>query len=384
MRSPNGDDLNFLRFAWTFQICRGIVLWSVLALICMLLQLKPVKDLLPLQSVFADRQFPAVTGVLGLSLILSGFESTAIHLNARRLNLRPILFLDTISRAISLPLMVYLAWISGSVWAVVFGSLLSGGIRLLMTHLFVPGPQMSFRWDPALVREFLTFGRWITVSSTASFISSQGDRLFIGLLMSSSTLGVYSIAKTLAETMLGLFDRLNSSLAVPVLSEVIRREPSNLKGKYYKFRIPFDLAVPFLGGVVLTSGSLLIHLLYDPRYEQAGFLLQILSVSFLMLPVGLIATAFPLVGEPKVSAILSIVQAASLFCCMTVGFWFGSIVGTVTGIAVHRIIPSILLVYLSANRGWTDAWKELRIFPTFVAGALVGEIATKLAQLYGF
>ena len=384
MRSPNGDDTDFLRFAWTFQICRGISLWIILISICMALAFGPIGDLLPSQSVFKDPQFPAVTCVLGLSLVMSGFESTAVHLNSRRLNLRPVLLLDTISRTISLPLTVYLAWITNSVWAVVCGNLLSSGIRLLMTHFFVPGPKMSLRWDSALVKEFIQFGRWITLSSSASFIGGQGDRIFIGVLMSGSTLGMYSIAKVISEAMLSLFERLNSALAVPVLGEVIRRDPSSLRPKYYRFRLPFDLIVPFLGGFVLTSGSLLIHFLYDVRYAEAGFLLQILALSFLMVPAGLIATAFPLTGEPRISAIISVVQAASLFACMTIGFWFEGMTGIVFGVGVHRIIPSLLLLYFSFERGWVSAWKELRIIPTFIAGILIGELVVRVANQHGF
>ena len=384
MRSDDGESADFLRFAWTFQICRGFLIWVFLILICLLLRYGPIKDALPSQSVFVNPQFSAVTSVLGFGLVLNSLEFTAVHLNARRLNLRPVIFLDVTARTIALPAMAYLAYVTNSVWAIVFGALFGASIRLVMTHIFVPGPRMLLRWSRVHAVEFMNFGKWVSLSSAGSFISGQGDRIFIGLLMSSSLLGLYSIAKIPVETILGLFERLNSSLAVPVLGEIIRQDKINLRKKYYRFRLPFDLSAPFIGGALLTAGSLVIRLLYDQRYGDAGILLQILAIGLALFPASLIASAFPLVGEPRISAIVSIVQAASLFICMIVGFYFGGLLGTVFGVAAHRLVPSFLILAIAYQRGWIAVLKELRVVPMFLVGAVAGEIVTAFARYLGF
>lgn len=279
--------------------------------------------------------------------------------------------------------MAYLAWRTNSVWAIVVGSLLANCIRLVMTHFLVPGPRMLFYWDRKLVSEFMQFGRWISVSSAAAFLGGQGDRIFVGLVMSGSVLGLYSIAKIPIETAQGLFERLNSALAVPVLGEVIRKDPCSLREKYYRFRLPFDLSAPFVGGVLLTAGSLIIHLLYDKRYEEAGVLLQILAFGLMVFPSSLISSAFPLSGEPKISAIVSIAQAVSLFTCMIFGFCIGGIYGTVCGVAAHRFFPLLILLFMAHRRGWIDIRKEVRIFPVFFAGAVFGRLVVLIASRGG-
>jgi O-antigen/teichoic acid export membrane protein len=383
LRSLHGDSTNFLRFAWTLQVCRGAALWVIMIALCVLLNLDAVRSSLPAQSVFADPQFPIISAVLGFSLFLSGLESTAVHVNVRRLNLRQVIFLDVIARLASLPVMLLSAWATESVWAIVIGVLLASVIRLVMTHLFIPGPRMGWRWDREHIAEFAHFGKWISIASTATFISGQGDRLFIGLFLSSSLLGLYSIAKLPMEALTGLFEKLNSSLAVPVLGEVIRNDKGSLKTKYYRFRLPFDLAAPLFGGIVYSAGSLIIHLLYDERYVDAGPMLQLLAISLVMYPSSLISSAFPLTGSPQTSAVVSAVQAVSLFACMAGGFVLEGAIGVVFGIAIHRIIPSALILVLSYRQGWVDVLKELRVIPMFGVGILVGKCVTEGAKYLG-
>ena len=99
----------------------------------------------------------------------------------------------------------------------------------MLSHTVVPGPRMAFAWDKGHVEEMVHFGKWITVSSIASFIVSQSDVILFGLLLPSSFLGIYFLAKTLIDTAEGLLERLNGALTLPVLGEVLRINPDNLQ-----------------------------------------------------------------------------------------------------------------------------------------------------------
>jgi O-antigen/teichoic acid export membrane protein len=239
---------------------------------------------------------------------------------------------------------------------------------------------MLWRWEREHIAEFAHFGKWISISSTATFISGQGDRLFIGLFLSSSILGLYSIAKLPMEALSGLYERLNSSLATPVLGEVIRSNQNNLKRQYYRFRLPFDLTAPFLGGFVCSGGALIIRMLYDARYIDAGYMLQLLAVGLLLYPSSLISSAFSLTGNPRVAAIVSAVQAASLFAFMIFGYLANGVIGVITAIATYRIVPSILILILAYRQGWIDLLKELRVVPVFGIGLLAGKCVTLAAE----
>src|SRR6185437_16640172 len=115
IQSALGEDDDFLRSAWAFQLVRGIVLFLILLAICALISLPLLRGALSPGSVFANPVFPSLTLLLGLSLVLHGLESTAVALNVRRLNYRPLVLLDLAGKLISVPVMIAFAIISPSV-----------------------------------------------------------------------------------------------------------------------------------------------------------------------------------------------------------------------------------------------------------------------------
>jgi O-antigen/teichoic acid export membrane protein len=382
-QSALGDQDDFLRSAWVLQLWRGIILWTILAAMCGLLSFPFVHSLLPPHSVYADRSFPLITAVLGLSLILSGAESTAIPLNLRHLNLKPIALLDMAGRILPLPVMVIWAWTLPSVWALVVGGLAGGTARLILSHVAVPGPRMAMKWSRDHFQEIGHFGKWIAVSSFASFVGQQSDVILFGFLLPTSMLGLYFIAKLLAEAGQGLLERLISSLALPVLGEVIRQDRRNLRDRYYKFRLPIDLVAAALGGILLTTGNLIVQLLYDPRYSQAGSMLQVLSIGIAIYPLYQIRTAFTATGETHIPAGISILQAVSLIAAIVTGFVVFGTWGAIVGIATHRLVPSIVILVIAHRRSWINVWQELRIIPIFVIGIIIGELVLAIARAFG-
>ena len=382
IQSPRGDEIGFLRSAWVFQICRGILVWLILAGICGLIALPPIHGLLPAASVFADRSFPLVTAALGFSLVTSSAESMSIPLHVRHLNYRPIVLLDLTTRLLPLPIMFIWAWFAPSVWAIVVGSLAGSIFRLVLSHAWVPGPRMALEWKKSHLEEIGHFGKWIALSSFGSIISQQFDMILLGIVVPGSMLGLYSIAKLLVGVGEGLLDRLNSSLALPILGESLRKNPNNLQDHYYRFRLPIELAAGLFGGGLFASGDFVVNFLYDARYSQAGIMLQILALGTVIYPVLTIRNAFVAVGDTHVSAAVSVLQAISLVACMTIGFFAFGMLGAVGGVALHRILPSVMIIWLASRRSWIQLWGELRVVPAFIVGALAGSgfafIATRL------
>jgi O-antigen/teichoic acid export membrane protein len=383
VQSSRGDQDNFLRSAWVFQLWRGIALWAVLAVFCALISVSAIHTLIPVDSVYASRSFPLVTAILGISLVLNALESTGIFLNMRRLNLKPIILLDMAGRLVALPIMVIWASLMPSVWAIVGGSLAGSMCRLILSHLVIPGPRMALRWDKDHFDEIIRFGKWIVVSSLASFVSQQSDIILFGLLFPTPVLGVYVIAKLLVDAGEGLLERLISLLALPVLGEVIRQDPRNLRDRYYRFRLPIDLAAALLSGVLLATGNLVVSLLYDPRYWQAGSMLQLLAVGTAIYPSYQIRSAFTATGDTHIPASISILQAVSLILCMVIGYVVFGMWGAIGGVATHRLVPSVVILLVAHKRNWINVWQEFRIVPLFIAGIIIGEAILLIARAVG-
>lgn len=381
LQSPRGDRDDFLRTGWTMQTVRGSVLWLMLIVVCGVISAPIVRSKIPTDSVFSNPQFFAITVALGFGLVTGGFVSTKVDLNQRRLNLKPLFLMDLTARLISLPFMIAWAWIAPSVWALVGGALMSSVVRLTLSHVALPGPRMSFRWNKDYVREIVHFGKWVNVSSIASFLGGQSDRFILGLLVPASEFGLYAIARTLIDTSQAVFEQLNNNLAFPALSEVIRRGEGGLKNKYYRLRLPFDCVAPFLGGVLTVAGSLVVSILFDKRYAHAGEMVQLLAIWLPIYPSLLIGTAFTSNGEPYVGAAVTIIQSLALIICLSVGFLIDGLVGAVGGIALHKLAASAALLFMGRRRQWIDFVKELRVVPVFILGAVAGELILAVARI---
>jgi O-antigen/teichoic acid export membrane protein len=334
--------------------------------------------MLPATSVYTNPSFPAVASVLGLNLVLSGLESTAIPLNVRKLNFRPIVVMDLTTRIFPVSVMIALAYAFSNVWSIVAGALTASLLRALLSHLMIPGPRMGFIWRAEHIKEIVAFGKWINLSSWATFVGSQSDVIILGLLLPNPMLGIYYIAKTLSDAIESLLERLNASMTLPVLGEVIRTNPGNLKDRYYRFRLPIELAAAGSAGFLLTSGVLIVHALYDSRYSEAGVMLQILSFGLLLYPFQLIRGAFTAVGKTNVVAWVSTLQAASLVICLGVGYHLYGPLGAIASVPASRIFPSIAMIMMAHRAGWISFWGELRWILSYTVGLVLGKAAAYL------
>ena len=55
------------------------------------------------------------------------------------------------------------------------------------------------------------------------------------------------------------------------------RDKRNLKAAYYRFHAVIASVAYFCAGFLMVSGPTLVDVLYDSRYAQAGWMLQILA-----------------------------------------------------------------------------------------------------------
>lgn len=191
--------------------------------------------------------------------------------------------------------------------------------------------------------------------------------------MPATALGLYSIANLLAGAGQGILAQLSAALALPIFGEIVRKNPTDLRNRYYRFRLPIDLAAGLFSGGLFIAGSFVVSFLYDSRYQQAGLMLQILALGIASYPISIIASAFTATGDTHLSALASFLKAVSLFVSIAIGYLVFGILGAIGGVALHRVVPSIVIVLLAHRRGWIGVWPELRIIPAFLVGGLIGK-----------
>jgi O-antigen/teichoic acid export membrane protein len=70
--------------------------------------------------------------------------------------------------------------VTRSIWAIVYGGLISAAAKMAMTYLLLEGERNRFDFEPEAFREISGFGRWVFLSTSLSFLTGQIDRFVLG------------------------------------------------------------------------------------------------------------------------------------------------------------------------------------------------------------
>ena len=211
------------------------------------------------------------------------------------------------------------------------------------------------------------------LSSIIGFLASNGDRLLLGGLIDATTLGVYVIAFAIFTSVEALLDKIISYVAFSALSEVIRERPADLKASYYRFHIIIASVAYFCSGILMFSGRSLIGLLYDRRYEQAGWMLEILAIALLITPFHLAIDCLLALGLPRIFTQIIAVRGVALFIFVPLGFHLFGLPGALWALVASYSATLPVTLYYQIKYGFFDLWKTLLPMLALAPGVLLAE-----------
>jgi O-antigen/teichoic acid export membrane protein len=125
-------------------------------------------------------------------------------------------------------------------------------------------------------------------------------------------------------------------------------------------------------GLLLVSGDGLISLLYDRRYGQAGWMLEVLAVALVGVPFNLSHTSLLARGLPRVFTNIVAIRVAVTFVLIPLGFHFFGVPGAVWAIVVSQLSSVPATIYYQIRYDLFDLAKELLLLPIFFAGMMLG------------
>ncbi len=265
INSDRIDDPQFMRTAWTLQILRT-TLMSGLA----------IAAAYPLAALYKEPILGPVLIAIALSAMITAFKSIALLAYDKRLEVKSQMLITVGVQTAGLILSIIWAWYSPTIWSLVAGQVLAGTLDLILSYALFKGHHSRLAWDKSSVSQLFSYGKWIFISSAISLIVLQGDRLLMGIFLSMSELGIYSVAATWAALATLVSGSLSGRILHPYFKQAIDTH-SNFN-HIHKVRKMLN-AMYVLGCVLLAFfGDWLVIFLYDDRYSSAGWMLQILAL----------------------------------------------------------------------------------------------------------
>jgi O-antigen/teichoic acid export membrane protein len=334
VQHPKGDEQRFLDTAWTIQVVRGFGLTLIACLLAW-----------PFAAVYASTtedpkawDLLMLVPIASITCLLGGFESTNVHAQSRKVALGKVTMMNLTSQVVAVAVMIALAAATGSVLALVIGSIAGAICTVAFSHLLLPGRRNRFCWDRECAGWILGFGKWILLSTTMTFLAMQADRLMLPALLTFDQAGVYNIAASLAVMGPAVLGSIHLSVSLPLFSRVHGRgEP--LANAVRQIKLPSLAIGCYLVALMIGGSDAFITFVYPAGYADAAWIVPILAGGawFMMLD-GIYSAALIASGQARwvaVSCGAKVVGMLILIPLLSSQFGF---VGAVVGCASTDLV----------------------------------------------
>jgi O-antigen/teichoic acid export membrane protein len=361
IRSERGDDPAFLDTIWTVQLVRGVGVWIIACVVAA-----------PFAHLYNQPLLAQMIPVAGFNAVLNGLLSTKLYTQNRRLHLGRVMVQELAAQIAGTLVMIVLAYVWRTVWALVAGAVLTTALRSLLSYVLLPGRNNRLRWEPAARAELMGFGRWVFLSTMLTFTSQSADRLIFGKLVAIDVLGVYGIGKMMAAAPAEAMSHIGLNVVFPYYSEIVT-SGKPLRDVYDRARRPLLVFSGACLSLLAASGGALIDTLYDRRYAAAGWVVQVLAIGawFNVLWSTNVAALLAL-GKSKWMAATTFVKTLAIIALVPLGFRLHGFSGAVAGLAVAEVVQLVVSSAAVARQKLCSIWQDVPLSLLVLTSTLAG------------
>lgn len=170
IQNKKGAESSFRNTAWIAQIYKGFLLWLFACLIAY-----------PVSLVYETPVLFPLICALGSTLAIKGFNSTSVAITNKDLKIFRLTTVKLSTQSVGIILTILFAYYSESIWALVWGNIASSIIGVFAGHIFLNNNfKHRYEVDWAALRQIISFGKWIMLSSMFGFLANQADKMIIG------------------------------------------------------------------------------------------------------------------------------------------------------------------------------------------------------------
>ena len=315
-----------LNTAFTMTLIRAVGVGAILAL-----------SAWPLSLAYDDPRLVNIMLILGLATTTNGFANPATIFFDRELVFWQRFATQTSAKLMSLIVSATLAWLTGSYWALLLGSLAGQWVTILVSYIVKPyRPGFSLR----RFSDIWGFSKNITVSAVIDTLSWRMDEFVIPAFSSPAMLGRYTMGTQISSMAV-------QNLTQPVISTLypafarIAHDRRALTTNYLKVvELVLSLSLPAGVGIALLAGPL-VTLLLGPGWGPAAFVIQVVGpAAALMVASDISRTLAMSLGRTEEVSRLSVRQSMVRVPLILGGAFLGGFHGVV--LARIFIVPNNL------------------------------------------
>lgn len=366
-RATNEPEI--ISFAFGIQLLLGV---TVTALIWLLAG--------PIAEFYREPRAEIIIRVLGVVVFITAASSVSASLLKRQLDFKTLQFGQVAGFFTGYILVgIPVALAGGGVWSLVFAWLVQALVTAAWWYRKVTHPLRP-RFSSPGGKGLLNFGGATIVSNLSTWASSNVDKIVVGRVMSSASLGLYTVPFTLLGTVAA---QILATLQ-PVLFSASSRFANDigaLRRSYLSVLEGVALLLLPVFATVAVIPEVVLNGIYGPRWIDAASIMQAASVGMAFYTLGALGT--PILwamnrvkkeAVPQMFATL-ILLIVSIYLAQ---FSASNVAWGVAAVSLGRTIWVLRLVCQALDMNWKDALRAL--LPAAIAACMCAMAATALAN----
>lgn len=249
-------------------------------------------------------------------------------------------------------------------------------------------PKVDGPFRPRLVLPLLSRGSMALATRIISTFIAQGSYLVLGLMATSSAVGLYFFAFRFAAMPIQVIAESLHSVLFPALT-TMRNDPARQRDATLHVAALLSYLITPFCWLQIVAAAPAMHIVFDNKWDDSILLLQILCIGLPAEAISTVARAgLNAQGAFKRALILAAVSASIYFSFVVVGAWLGSALGMATGVCAYYTLVQPIFFFL-AMRPPTVMRHVLQIYLkpllisvlTAAAAAALGQLAAHLGNI---
>jgi O-antigen/teichoic acid export membrane protein len=216
---------------------------------------------------------------------------------------------------------------------------------MLGSFFLISGMSYKLLLSKQYVIEILSFGKWILLSTIVYFLAMNFDRLFLARSLPFQILGIYGVARSLADVLSLLVARIGSMVIFPMVAAA-GHSNQILKEKLSGSRTTMLFGAAVAVSLFVSVSDLVVLLLYDDRYKAAAFMLPALAVGVWFSVLCTLSESVLLgLGRPSYGAIANVVKFVWLLIGLPFAIANYGVAGAVFVMATSEFVRYLPLLH---------------------------------------
>ncbi len=377
VRDKNAEEPRYLNTAWTIRLIRCLLSAVVLLVFAPLIATK-IYDL------------PGLTvplRVFSLWFLFDGVETMAFPLAIRRKQARLQMYSELAGSVLSATFSIGYCYRYHTFWGIAFAVLLSRLWMTALSYYFYRELRPRIFIDRAAAREILVYSKFTIPSSLLTLSLNQFDKVVFLRLFDLRLLGLYSLASNIAGSIETLISKISQAVLYPRCAQNFRDNPDTSTRRYYTENTTLFASIIAMPAALSGAAHLVVTVLYDTRYSEAGNILEALAIRALFLSFACPAEDLLIsAGQFHVILMGNILRTAWIVLGSLIGYYFLGFSGFVFGLSLSGLPPLVYYLWLQHSKGMLIVKYELNkvVFALAVASISYIGSAMFLALFPGF